>query len=67
MSLYGTCNAQFKEHRCGNLSAAWVEVHLSGGDPFLRRYRAFVCPDHIAALRAEGARVDLVNRMAASA
>lgn len=67
MSLYGTCNAQFGRHRCGNLSATWAEVHLPGPDPFLRRYRAFICPDHVAALRSQGARVVLLDRMAASA
>lgn len=68
MSGYGTCNAQFGQHRCGAIAATWVEVDLHAGEArFLQRYRAFVCPDHIVALRARGAQVTVLRPLAASA
>lgn len=68
MSNYGTCNAQYGAHRCGAIAATWVEVQLPmGSSQFLQRYRAFVCPDHVVALKAKGARVTRLDALAASA
>ncbi len=67
MSNYGTCNAQFGAHRCGAIAATWVQVDLADCDQYLRRYRAFVCPDHVVALRAKGAVVTRLDVLAAIA
>lgn len=68
MSNYGTCNAQFGEHRCGAVAATWVQVQLpADSSHYLQRYRAFVCPDHIVAFRARGAEVTVLGSLAATA